>query len=159
MVFFKFKSVNAMNRFIYSSGDHTKKFIDWLTPSAKILSAKYRIPHRAVIAQIALETGWGKSSLLTKYNNFGGIKGSSVNMQTKEYINGQMVTITDGFASWPTPYEGLEGYYKLLTNKRYGHAVGTIDPYDYIEKVYNSGYATDPNYMKKIGQILKKYVV
>lgn len=50
------------------------EFIKFLSPSVKLIAAKTGIPYAFMMAQIALETGWGKSELFWKYNNVGGIR-------------------------------------------------------------------------------------
>lgn len=51
-----------------------QQFIDFLLPALKVINAKYKIPVQFMLAQIALETGWGKSELFYKYFNVGGIR-------------------------------------------------------------------------------------
>ena len=153
--------VTGLSSFKYKGGSTTKQdWYNWITPLAKVVGAKYGIPYQAIIVQTALETGWGKSSLLQKYNNFGGIKASkgdnSVPLATKEFINGQMVTITDKFAVWKTPYEGLIGYANFFHRySRYAPALKyPNDPYKFIEEIKKAGYATDPNYIAKLHGML-----
>jgi hypothetical protein len=135
-------------------------YINWITPLAKEVGKKYGIPWQAIIAQTGLETGWGKSQLLQKYNNFGGIKAvgseESVTFNTREFINGKYKTISSKFAKWPTPLEGLEGYAKFFhKNKRYSNALQYKDnPYKFIEEIKKAGYATDPNYVDKLHKII-----
>lgn len=144
-------------------GGSTKKqdWYDYIIPLAKVIGPKYGIPWQAMAVQTALETGWGESSLLRKYNNFGGIKAkkgqSSTNMKTQEYINGQWITITDGFATWPTPYKGLIGYANFFhENERYAEALKhPRDPYRFIEEIKKAGYATAPNYVSILHGMLK----
>jgi flagellum-specific peptidoglycan hydrolase FlgJ len=146
--------VKSTKPFVYSStGDKKKRFYDWLTPMAKIIGKQYGLPWQAIAAQSALETSWGRSSLLLKYNNFAGIKdtdgkNSTSPVATKEFINGKWITIMDGFETWPSPYEGLEGYAKFIhRNKRYAKALlYPNDPYQYIAEIHKAGYATSPNY-------------
>jgi flagellum-specific peptidoglycan hydrolase FlgJ len=151
-----------MEPFKYKGGATTKKdYIEWITPMAKSVGKSFGIPWQAMVVQTALETGWGKSSLLSKYNNFGGIKAvpgdNSITMKTKEFINGQWVTIDSKFAAWTTPLEGLEGYARFFhRNKRYAQALKyPNDPYKFIEEIKKAGYATDPNYVAKLHGMLK----
>lgn len=50
------------------------EFIKFLSPSVKVISAKTGIPYKFMMAQMALETGWGKSELFYKHFNVGGIR-------------------------------------------------------------------------------------
>lgn len=49
-------------------------FIKFLSPSAKVIAQKTGIPYKFLMAQMALETGWGKSELFYKHFNVGGIR-------------------------------------------------------------------------------------
>lgn len=51
-----------------------QEFIDFLSPSMKAISQKTGIPYKFMMAQMALETGWGKSELFYKHFNVGGIR-------------------------------------------------------------------------------------
>ncbi len=161
---FKIMDISIEDRkpFKYRGKTPKSDWYNWIEPMARKVGAEYGIPWRAILVQTALETGWGKSSLLTKYNNFGGIKStkgqSSVAMPTKEFVNGQYITITDGFATWATPYEGLVGYAKFFhKNKRYKQALKfPNDPFRFIEEIKKAGYATDPLYTSKLHTMLEK---
>lgn len=137
---------------------------NWVEPLAKAVGKEYGIPWQAILVQTALETGWGKSSLLWKYNNFGGVKyagsgaPSKVNMKTGEVFDGKAVTINADFAAWPTPYEGIKGYANFFhRNKRYKEALKyPNDPYKFIEEIKKAGYATAPNYISILHGMLER---
>lgn len=156
-------NIQKMKPFSYRGGSNSKQ--DWyryITPIAKVVGKKYGIPWQAMVVQTALETGWGKSSLLRDYNNFGGIKAvagdQSVSADTTEFINGSYQHITSNFAVWPTPYDGLIGYATFFhRNKRYSEALKyPRDPYRFIEEIKKAGYATDPNYVSKLHNLLNE---
>lgn len=136
---------------------------NWMEPLAKNIGRKYGIPWQAILVQTALETGWGKSQLFWKYNNFGGVKyaGSGapnkVNMSTGEVFDGKAVTIDAVFAAWPSIYEGLKGYAKFFhRNGRYSEALRyPHDPYRFIEEIKKAGYATSTNYVSILHGMLK----
>lgn len=154
--------VQGMKPFVYTGKNTKQEWYAWIVPLAKQVGAEHGIPWQAIAVQTAVETGWGKSSLLTKHNNFGGIKlagsgaPSFVALPTTEYINGQKTTVTSKFASWPTPYEGLIGYARFFhRNKRYATALKyPNDPKRFIEEIKKAGYATDPNYVAKLHSLL-----
>lgn len=157
-------SIQDVKSFEYSSASgNSKRFIEWVTPLAKFAGNKYGLPWQALVVQTALETGFGKSSLLRKYNNFGGIKAgsgdNSVALGTSEYINGSYITPTSNFAVWRTPFDGLNGYgYFFHRYKRYAAALKyPNDPYRFIEEIKKAGYATDPNYVSKLHNMLNLY--
>ena len=69
--------------------------------------------HSPIIAQAILESGWGESTLASKYHNYFGLKcgskwtGSSVNLTTKEeYSTGALTTIKDNFRTYSSMEEG-----------------------------------------------------
>lgn len=148
--------------FTYKGKTPKSDWINYATPMAKIAGSKYGIPWQAIVVQTALETSWGKSSLLKKYNNWGGIKAkkgeASVNLSTGEFLNGQNVTIVDGFKVWKTPYEGAMGYGSFFhENKRYATALKyPNDPYKFIEEIKKAGYATAPNYVSTLHTLLNQ---
>lgn len=147
-------SVKYPEPFKYDGTTPKSDWYNWIEPLAKQVGREYGIPWQAILVQTALETGWGKSELFWKYNNFGGVKfaGSGapnkVNMKTGEVFDGKATTITAAFAAWPNPYEGLVGYAKFFhRNKRYATALKyPNDPYKFVEEIKKAGYATAPNY-------------
>lgn len=147
----------------YQASSAKAKYYAWLKAAAKKVGAEYGIPYQAILVQTGLETGWGKSSLLLKDNNFGGVKyaGSGapnkVNYPTKEFQGGGYVTINSYFGKWPSPLEGLRGYANFFhRNARYKEALKyPTDPYKFIEEIKKAGYATGPNYVAKLHGQLK----
>ncbi|MBI2258172.1 MAG: glucosaminidase domain-containing protein [Flavobacteriia bacterium] len=154
-------SIDDIKPFKYLGKTPKSDWYNWLSPMAKKVGDEYGIPWQAIMVQTALETGWGKSSLLRKYNNFGGIKSTkgqnSIELKTKEFVNGQWIEIKDGFATWETPYKGLVGYAQFFhKNKRYKNALKyPNDPYQFIVEIKKVGYATDPDYVSKLHRMLE----
>jgi flagellar protein FlgJ len=155
-------SIHNTKPFKYVGKTPKSDWYNWISPIAKIVGAQYGIPWQAMCVQTAVETGWGKSSLFSKYNNFGGVKyagsgaPSKVNMKTGEVFNGQATTINADFASWPTPYDGMIGYANFFhRNKRYAEALKyPNDPFRFIEEIKKAGYATAPNYVATLQGML-----
>jgi flagellum-specific peptidoglycan hydrolase FlgJ len=146
-------SIQDTAPFNYRGGSTVKAdWYAWITPLAKVIGGRYGIPWQAICVQTAVETGWGHDQLFRTYNNVGGIKStkgqSSFSSPTREYVNGHWITITDGFATWKTPYEGLIGYAQFFhNNQRYATALQfPHDPYRFIAEIAKAGYATAPNY-------------
>jgi flagellar protein FlgJ len=150
-------NVKEYHSFEYNKNSNTKKsdWYNYIAPLAKVVGKEFGIPWEAICVQTSLETGYGKSTLGTKYNNFGGVKfaGSGaprkVNMPTQEVINGTRKTINSYFAVWNSPYEGLRGYANFFhRNKRYATALKyPNDPFKFIEEIKKAGYATSENYI------------
>ena len=107
---------------------------------------------KMLVAQDAIESNWGKSSL-SKAFNFGGIKAVKgapfVEKETKEYSSKEGVHKTK---SKFRRFNSLDDYvnYKisLLSGKRYQAFTG--DPSQFYSRVKDGGYATDPNYVAKL---------
>ena len=118
----------------------------------------------AVIAQAALESGWGSSGLTVKANNLFGIKagkswtGEKYTVKTKEFINGRMRTVTADFRKYTTWPASIKDYFKLMDVKRYANLKGVTSVKTYSELLKKDGYATDPAYPGKIQSIYNKYV-
>jgi flagellar protein FlgJ len=154
-------SLKDYPKFIYKGKTPKKDWYTYVTPIAKAVGKEYGIPWQAICVQTALETGWGKSSLLLKFNNWAGIKSTkgqpSVQLGTTEFYGGTKTTIVDSFRVWNSPYEGLKGYAEFIhKNKRYATALKyPNDPYKYIEEIKKAGYATAPDYVSVLHGMLK----
>lgn len=82
---FKLKKKEEPPKFALPSKKMTKEqFKNFLSPSVKVMAQKTGIPYEFMMAQIALETGWGKSELFWKYNNVGGIR--SFHPETEPHV-------------------------------------------------------------------------
>lgn len=105
-------------------------------------------------AQDALESGWGKSQG-SKRHNYGNITtGSSWNGDS--FIgndhDAENKPILQKFRSYGSVEEYIEDKLNLLQTKRYNNAfVGNVD--DFIDRVFNSGYAVDPKYVQKVKSV------
>jgi len=128
-----------------------KSFIDSIWPQAVEASKRTGVDPSIIVGQSALETGWGKSA---PNNNYFGIKGPGGNQQTKEYLNGKWVTITDSFRGYGSMADSVKGYADFITsNPRYRDFMGAKTVEGQLQALQKSGYATDPTYGKKVGSI------
>lgn len=118
-----------------------------------------------IIAQACHETGFGKSSIMTKANAPFGIKagqswkGKVYSARTQEfYDKNNPVTITDSFRAYDTLEQAVNDYLDLITkSQRYRKATCTSTPKECITAIINGGYATDPNYINEIMFIITHY--
>jgi len=137
-------------------------FISQMWPHAKAAADELGVDPHALLAQAALETGWGKSvpcnsSGECSFNLFG-IKagnswsGASVNVPTLEFEEGVAVRKVERFRSYESPADSFRDYAKLIgNNARYENAVGTGDNVvAFAQGLQQGGYATDPNYARKL---------
>ncbi len=138
-------------------------FIDRVSADAIKSQRQTGVPASVTMAQAILESGWGKSGLSTKANNFFGIKGKgpegSVTMRTREVINGKSVYVNAPFRKYDSPAQSFADHGKFFTdNKRYATAMKhTDDPHRFAQEIAKAGYATDPNYAKALNGLIDKY--
>lgn len=138
-------------------------FIDKVAADAIKSQKATGVPASVTIAQAIVESGWGKSGLATKANNFFGIKGrgpaGSVAMRTREVFNGRSTYVNASFRAYNSPAQSFIDHGKFLTdNKRYAGAFKHTDnPKAFAAAIQKAGYATDPNYAKTLGGVIDKY--
>ena len=128
------------------------------------IGKKYGIPYEAILGQSAIESGWGASTLTTKYHNFFGIKAvngqKSVTMATKECNSGGCYDTTGEFAVYDSDADGFAGYGKFITeNPRYAKALQKrTDPHAYIQELKNAGYATSNDYVNTVWGVTQQFI-
>lgn len=131
-----------------------QQFVNSVWPFAVNASRKTGVDPGVIVAQSALETGWGRS---TPNNNYFGIKGKGGTFQTQEFVNGKMVTVDQNFAGYQTPQDSFDAWANLMSkSSRYKNVIGAQDPNQQIAALGKSGYATDPNYGDKLAMIFGK---
>lgn len=118
----------------------------------------------AILAQAACESGWGKSSLASKFYNFFGMKcgsswsGRSVNLKTmEEYVQGTMTTIMSNFRAYDSVEDGISGYFDFISTSRYASVRAASDYKTYITELKKAGYATSSSYINTLCTIVEKY--
>ena len=156
-----------------------RKFINDYIAFAKETEKKTGIDFRFILAQSALETGWGDKVV---GNMMFGVKASKSTPDNKKQlittrevlseINNnfpQVISITkrsdgkythivkDWFRKYDSPEESFTDHAKFfLENKRYAKALEfRNDPYRFAEEVAKAGYATDPNYANSLKAVIK----
>ena len=149
----------------FSSAD---EFVNTMLPMAKEAAARIGVDPRYLVAQAALETGWGKSVMRAQdgssSHNLFGIKagsswqGDSARAITSEFRNGEMVRETAQFRSYDSYKDSFHDLVTLLqTNNRYQDVVKSADnPEQFVRELQKAGYATDPDYASKISQIARQ---
>ena len=154
-------------------------FVKWLYPHAK----KVDIDTIFVIAQAALESGWGKSAIGN--NIFGITKGSTWNGRTK------LITTTEYFSNPDIKFNEPEKILNILeiNSKRYKYTVKRLfrdylsvqeclkdhslilqkpqfkdawiyrhDRYEFVKRIVDNvggKYATDPSYVKTMNSLFE----
>lgn len=113
---------------------------------------------QVVAAQWALESGWGKHT--SGKNNFFGIKGTpGTARETKEFLNGKWVTITDTFKDYPSPEACIEDLIRLWYKDYRGYkGVNMASSWEECcHLLRKEGYATDPDYPQKLIRLIKEH--
>ncbi|WP_040269029.1 flagellar assembly peptidoglycan hydrolase FlgJ [Pseudomonas rhodesiae] len=146
----------------FSSQD---EFVATMLPMAEAAAKRIGIDPKYLVAQAALETGWGKSVMRAEdgssSHNLFGIKagkswqGGQARAITSEFRDGAMVKETAQFRSYDSYQDSFHDLVTLLqSNDRYKEVVKSADnPERFVRELQKAGYATDPNYANKISQI------
>ncbi len=148
------------------SFDSPEQFVNHLLPYAKQAADRLGVDPDVILAQAALETGWGKHVIKhsdgQSTHNLFNIKadkswqGNHAQLGTLEFRNGQMLKEPAKFRSYDSFQQSFDDYVTFLqTNPRYQEALKqTGDSEKFIEAVHEAGYATDPEYADKVKRIL-----
>lgn len=153
------------------NNDHTKPiqsaedFVRQLRPYAEQAAKELGVEPRVLLAQAALETGWGHSLIKNSNGsnsfNLFNIKadkswqGKQAQVSTLEFEQGIAKKVNAGFRSYASFQESFQDYVGFIkTNPRYGDALKQAGNGErYLHELQRAGYATDPNYANKIMNI------
>ena len=141
--------------------EQREKFISGLLPHAEAAARELGVDPRNLIAQAALETGWGRSQPGGDSHNLFGIKaganwnGASVQANTEEFDAGVASRDVASFRAYGSPRESVEDYVRLIRdNPRYAGAMNTgSDVQAFGNALQRGGYATDPDYVRKLAAV------
>ena len=146
--------------------DDPRDFVRDLWPHAQRAAERLGVPAEAIVAQSALETGWGRKLPLRadgtpSYNLFG-IKadtrwpGERLAVDTLEFEGEGFVSRREPFRAYPGLAEAVDDYAEFLTaNPRYQRALAAgDDSAAFARELQAAGYATDPAYASKIQRIV-----
>jgi flagellar protein FlgJ len=142
------------------------EFVDQVLPSIRTAAEALGLNPLVLLAQAALETGWGKRMARTADGNpslnLFGIKaddawvGARAAANTVEYADGVATQRQAAFRAYGSIEESVNDFANLLKNSpRYRHAAAAgPDAQAYVDGIGRSGYATDPGYAAKLNDIL-----
>ena len=146
------------------------QFLRNIIPAAQNVARGKDIYTSVMIAQAALESGWGTSALSKAPNhNLFGVKGSyngqSVNMQTLEDSGGQnYYSIQADFRKYPSYQESLEDYADKIVNGISGSPLfysgawkSKTNSYQDATAYLTGRYATDTAYGSKLNRIIEQF--
>lgn len=146
---------------------HVEQFVLRLLPAAQRASQASGVPTQLIMAQAALESGWGRREIrmqdgTTSFNVFGikadkSWKGPVAEATTTEYVNGASQKTKAVFRAYGSYDEAFADYAKFLTNNpRYANVLATENPAQAAHGLQRAGYATDPEYGGKLVRIMKQ---
>ncbi len=144
---------------------HARDFVDRVWPHAMAASRETGIPAHFLVAQAALETGWGQHELSradgSASHNLFNIKagrdwqGATVALDAVEYRNGEAYREPSQFRAYADYSEAFRDYARLLANNpRYSAVLGQKDASAFARGLQQAGYATDPMYADKLERII-----
>lgn len=146
-------------------------FIQSLLPSAQAAAEQLNVKPQVLLAQAALETGWGKHVIHAgngdNSHNLFNIKadqrwdGGSVNVPTLEFRDGIAAKEQANFRQYNSYAESFSDYVAFIKgNPRYQQALQQAsDPKAYTRELQKAGYATDPDYADKINRLLDSDII
>jgi peptidoglycan hydrolase FlgJ len=147
-----------------------EQFIAATWPHARRAAAKLGVPAEVLVAQAALETGWGKHTIRdasgrSTFNVFGiktgsGWSGRRVTVPTLEFVDGVPERRRDAFRAYGSVADSFDDYVVLVSGQpRYRAALEATDARRYMRALQDGGYSTDPRYADKIMAIVDQGLI
>jgi peptidoglycan hydrolase FlgJ len=148
-----------------------EEFINKMRPYAEAAAKELGIPANILLAQSALETGWGNKVIQhgkgKSSHNLFGIKadqrwdGQHVNVSSLEYVDGKAKREFSNFKVYESYKQSFEDYVDFIKgNDRYKTALKANDNgEEYIKELQKAGYATDPQYANKVIEIVQREAI
>jgi flagellar protein FlgJ len=158
---------NNINNSTDTQVNSKHQFVSEIWPHAEQAAQKLGLNAQVLVAQSALETGWGKYTMSfpdgkSTYNLFGvkagpGWTGQIMSKPTLEFRDGVMKTELAQFRAYDSPSHALSDYVQFIqSSSRYSGALGHQgDAAHYLRGLQRAGYATDPDYADKILNIMR----
>ena len=140
-------------------------FVAQLRPQAQQAAKVLGVDANLLLAQAALETGWGQFVIASKNgknsHNLFNIKadkswqGDQNLVETLEYNDGQVYKEMAGFRAYDSYADSFNDYVEFIQNNpRYQKALKVTEKVErYMHELQQAGYATDPQYANKVLQI------
>ncbi|MEZ9981258.1 flagellar assembly peptidoglycan hydrolase FlgJ [Vibrio cyclitrophicus] len=149
------------------SFDSPESFVTSMKPYAEKAASALGVDSSLLLAQAALETGWGSKMVKNSLGNSNNLfnikadrswKGDKVATQTLEFHGKTAVKELASFRSYSNFEDSFNDYVKFLNeNPRYETALqhqGNSE--NFIKGIHQAGYATDPNYADKVLRVKAK---
>jgi flagellar protein FlgJ len=147
--------------------ESARGFIEKMRPHAEAAAQAAGIPVAFLLAQAALETGWGRhqpraADGAASHNLFGikagaSWQGGKALAATTEYVAGKATTALESFRAYASYAESFQDFARLMRGSaRYaGVLTATGDGSAYAQRLQQAGYATDPRYAEKLTRIIE----
>jgi len=161
-----FAPEQSFNQETIKGFDSPQDFVRKLQPLAEKYAAELGVEPKVLLAQAALETGWGQHTIqfsngVPSHNLFN-IKadqrwgGPRAVVPTLEYEQGKPVRQLAAFRAYPSFEASFKDYVDFLkSSERYQGALASAsDSSAFIQALHQAGYATDPQYSNKINRIM-----
>ncbi|WP_340121012.1 flagellar assembly peptidoglycan hydrolase FlgJ [Methylobacter svalbardensis] len=141
------------------------EFVSRLHPLAVQAARELGVEPKVLLAQAALESGWGRSVIKNSHGdnsfNLFNIKadkswqGKQAQVSTLEFDQGIARKVNAGFRSYDSYEESFRDYVDFIkSNPRYGDALKKAGNAEhYMHELQRAGYATDPKYAAKVMNI------
>ncbi|MBW5800241.1 flagellar assembly peptidoglycan hydrolase FlgJ [Halomonas elongata] len=144
---------------------HVRDFVERLSAPAQAASEASGVPAELILAQAALETGWGRHEIATRgggnSHNLFGIKagenwrGETAEITTHEVIDGERRAVRDRFRVYDSFEAAFTDYARLVgNNPRYAEVSDAATPEQAAHALQRGGYATDPAYADKLVAVM-----
>jgi len=142
--------------------DHRRDFLGSIYTAALESGRAHQIPPSIILAQAALESGWGRSRLARKHHNIFGVKATgqqaSANFNTLEFGDKGAHIVRARFRTFPTASESITHHGRLLsTDQRYEDSFAAGNNWRSFLAALAPTYASDPRYAAHISQLIETY--
>jgi flagellar protein FlgJ len=160
-------NIKTFSSFKTAAFDNTQTFLEQLYPAAQKAAETLGLDPKALLAQAAIETGWGQFMIHNTQgqnsHNLFGIKagrdwqGNRAMVDTIEFQQGIPASKKAPFRVYDSFADSMQDYVSFVQqNPRYGEAVKqSQSPKEYFTELQKAGYATDPDYANKIIAVLE----
>lgn len=139
-------------------------FIAELAPAAQKSARGSGIPASVILAQAALESGWGTSKLYRQGRNIFGMKaspywhGNTLTIPTMEFIQGRQVTVDAVWRAYASFEESIADHAALLMSaRRYQPCFAQKEAAGFARELQECGYSTNPRYAELLLQIIRTH--
>lgn len=147
---------------------HVERFLARLEAPARAASHTTGVPAELILAQAALETGWGRHGIPTadggNSHNLFGIKagnhwrGETTDIVTTEYVDGVPRQQVERFRVYDSFEDAFTDYARLIgDNPRYAGVVTASNAHEAAHALQAGGYATDPAYADKLIAVMGSF--